>query len=138
MPYYPPPTSSFDGVALTHEPVFAIAGRQETGADGGDGETLGAFTFNKAWVTSPASPVYKLRAVLAVFAGGQTATLQLFDFTNGVEIATLTSTSTTPELKTSAGLTLAAGDVVYLVRLKRTGGAADQPVYADSALLEVS
>lgn len=118
--------------------VAGIAGRQQTVETLGDGETLGGFVFDKASVlTTPA--VYRFHGLIGVAVGGQTASLQLFDFTNGVVRETLTSTSTTPEHKESAsGLTLAAGETVYLVRLKRTGGSASDPVFSYNAYLEVT
>lgn len=126
------------GVSNSAQRLVGIAGRQATVEASGDGETLGAFIFDKASI--PTSPVvFRFHGVIGVGVGGQTATLQLFDFTNGVQRDALTSTSTTPEHKTSAStLTLASGEVLYLVRLKRTGGSASDPVFAFTAYLEVT
>jgi hypothetical protein len=63
-------------------------------------------------------------ALLETTSGSVTATLELYNVTDGSSVATLTSTSTTPE-KVSTTVTMASGTKTYRLRLKHNGGVLD-------------
>jgi hypothetical protein len=75
-------------------------------------------------------------ANLEVAAEGQTATLELYNVFDGVTVATLTSTSTVTEKRTTE-ITLPALDKLYGVRLRRTGGDPTKRVACRSAGFEL-
>lgn len=74
---------------------------------------------------------------LEVSAPGQTATLELFNVQDSEVVTTLTSTSPMTE-PLSTFVALPWGDKLYSVRLKRTGGTAQQRVTCRSAWLELT
>jgi hypothetical protein len=96
-------------------------------------EEIGVLRFESA--AFPAGLV--LVAELEVSASGQTVDLQLYNLTAAAVVATLSSTSTVTE-KRSAAVSLSSAEALYSVRLRRTGGTADQPVSCRSVVLETN
>ena len=68
--------------------------------------------------------------------------MELYNYTDGVSVVQLTSTSQTPEIAVSATLTV-PGDLpnsqkLYVIRLKRTDGTAADYVTCKKAALQVT
>lgn len=79
-----------------------------------------------------------LVADLDVTVAGQTATLQLYSLSDGVLRATLATSALTTTKRTAALTGLPASEVLYSVRLARTGGTPGQFVSCRSAALEIA
>lgn len=121
--------------------VQGVAGRQQTAQTVGD--EVGALVFDpSALFAGNAQVARTLRfvAVLECGVGGQTCSLELYNLTDNVTVATLTASSTVPSIVTSA-LTV-PGDLpnsqkLYTLRLSRVGGSSSDFVTCKSARLEV-
>lgn len=83
----------------------------------------------------------KLVAILQTSGAGITATLELFNATDGLSVATLTSTSHATAEEKIATLTIPTnlpnGNRRYVFNLKRTGGISTDRVFCKMARLEV-
>jgi hypothetical protein len=121
--------------------VPGISGRQQTTQLGPD--EVGALVFDpSAFVAGDANltRTFRFAAVLECNVGGQSCALELYNITDGVTVTTLTTSNTTPTLRT-ATLTSPAdlpnSEKVYGLRLTRTGGGVTDPVTCKLARLEV-
>lgn len=88
----------------------------------------------------PPNAVYVLEMVLEVNNVARTAQARLWNVTLGAEVATLTSTSLTPETKSvdlEKTTDLAAGSNIYEAQLKMDGGALPDTVTMSSAHFRV-
>jgi hypothetical protein len=133
----------FDGVLaaaqILPQRVQGISGNAQTNLTGPD--ELGCFPFDPSQFyagDSVHARTIVLTAVLNVSVGGQTVTLELFNKSDGVTVASITSTSLTPAEVRSAALSLAASRKLYGLRLSRTGGTSSDYVVCKYAALEVS
>jgi hypothetical protein len=136
------PTGDTGFIASTVIPYYGISGLQQTA------ETtyveLGAIVLDPSALDSSPNGLtrtFKFVAILEVTAGGQTATLELYNNTDGASVTTLTSTSTVAEIKTSATLSvptsLPNSQKLYGIRLKRTGGSSSDMVTCKLARIDV-
>jgi hypothetical protein len=124
--------------------VAAVAGVQQTTLTGPD--EIGCFPFDPSKLAPPSdSGIVRsivFTAVLNVTTAGQTATLELYNKTDGALVATLTGTSTTPTEVSSSALAVPTAipnsRKLYGVRLKRTGGATTDAVVCKYAALEIT
>lgn len=121
--------------------VYGITGVQST--DQTIFDEIGALIFDPTQYND--APVnlnrsFKFRAVLEVATAGQTVTLELYNNTDNVSVAQLTSTSTLPEIKSiilSVPSNLPNSEKLYGIRLKRTGGSVTDLVSCKLARIEV-
>lgn len=135
--------SLFDGalaVALIlPRAVQGISGNAQTNLTGPD--ELGCVPFDPTQFyagDSQHARIIVLSAVLNVSVGGQTVTLELYNKSDGVTVASITSTSLTPVEVRSSALSLVASRKLYGFRLSRTGGTSSDYVVCKFAALEVS
>lgn len=95
---------------------------------------IGAIYFDPA---EHIGTTYTFEALIESTSGSTTATLQLWNATDSTEIGTLTSTSQTPEHKTTS-VTLAVTAKIYQIRLKQTGGGQNDAATCSMALLRTT
>jgi hypothetical protein len=108
---------------------------RKTSTDTTVAEEIGMMRFDRSRI-DPSCEV-RLVADLEVSAAGQTATLQLYSLSDGVLRATLTTTARIATKCTAVLAGLPGAEVLYSVRLARTGGTAGQIVSCRSAAIEV-
>jgi len=122
-----------------------VSGLQQTTNTGAT--EIGTTLFDPSAVYSGSAYVRTIKAIveLEVNTAGETATLVLYDITDGVTIHTFTSTSTTPFTATAtltvsaAGAdTLANSSKLYGWRLSRSGATSSDPVTCKMAYFEVT
>ena len=89
--------------------------------------------------TLPDNATVKFRCILQV-EGAWTVEAQVYDYTAGAYVAgtLLSSTSTTPEIKVSADITIPAGARTLEIHFRRQSGTDGDAVYVDYADIEVT
>lgn len=122
-----------------------VAGLQQTTNTGAT--EIGTMLFDPSSIYSGNAYTRVIKAIveLEVNTGGETATLVLYDITNGATIHTFTSTSTTPftasvtlTVSSPGADTIANSSALYGWRLSRSGATASDPVTCKMAYLEVT
>jgi hypothetical protein len=113
-----------------------IADIFQTGLTGPDEGGCAPFDASQ-YPISGLTTTFRFVGVINVSIGGQTATLELFNKTDGVTVATLTTTALTPTEVLSGAVTLPSARKLYGVRLSRAGGTASDLVVCKYAAIEV-
>jgi hypothetical protein len=82
------------------------------------GDEIASTLFNPTGL----SGVVRFIAVLECATGSQTASLELYNTSDGVTVQTISTSNTTPTRVTTSTLTLPSAEKLYGARLSRTGG----------------
>lgn len=135
-------SSSYVPTTLSSSPAALVASTTSTTQSGA--VTIGSRAFDpSAYPTT--GMVLKVWAVLQVASSSDTVTLSLVDATDATAIATLTSTSTTPQevsttltVSTPGTGTIANARKLYYVTIARSGGTSSDAVTCHSCYIEVS
>lgn len=122
--------------------LIAVSGSQSTVLTGPDEIACVPFDPRQHAPSSLVVPTFVFCSVLNVSVAGETASLELFNLTDGISVVTLTlADSLTPREVRSAALPVSSGipkaRKLYSLRLKRVGGTATDPVVCKYAALEV-
>ena len=91
---------------------------------------------NTLFDPSGLSGVVRFVAVLECAIAGQTASLELYNITDGATVDTVSTTNTTSTKVSTSTLTLPSAEKLYGVRLSRTGGTAGDRVTCRLARFE--